>query len=81
MQTVQSFYFGELDLYSHTLVFFISLKEPLCSYIHFKGITHSYGYQLNNIDPLATGSNTNHMFLVGLLSLCVFVLLRVFHNK
>ena len=48
-QTVQSFYFGEHDLYSGTLVFLSVWSNLFASKIHFKGIN-------SNKKAMVTGS-------------------------
>ena len=64
LQTVQSFYSSDRDLYSRTLVFFLSVGCNLYAskYTSRELTQKCYGYRLNSIGPLATGSNANHVF-------------------
>ena len=66
MQTVQSFFcffFGERDLYLHTFLSVRHVTNLFASICISRELTQikKYGYRLNYIDPLATGSNTNHV--------------------
>ena len=63
MQAVQSFYFGERDLYSRTFLSVRHVTNLFASICISRELTQlkKCGYRLNYIGPLAIGSNTNHV--------------------